>query len=358
MRRKKREGIEAITAYLWHSKRLFVILSDVYLQRIWTVFEMSAFLAAKTSNTRMGGNRSGRNLFDFQKEGGANVIVQPVALASLVPTCFVFQWVRALGDYARYNLTQWGRNGIDTDLIVALVFSVLALLQITSLVLILQRWGRTRANLKHQVETFSFNEAKCHHEPDRKQISLAVKYLAERSRLVSSEVSLQEAQEALEGHARQMVWPVMAGALSHAGIPFWDAWVIGVPVAAVALDDISVDIASGFGVNFVGLLARLVAVLNFPIVLALISISASTQSSCCWWMVGTILRVFFVTAFTSTRGWMNAQVEEYAKGQGIPRLGLLLSLVFLVQILVLWCSYGDGVKRMRRCIRRCCSRDS
>lgn len=35
---------------------------------IWTVFEMSAFLAAKTSNTRMGGNRSGRNLFDFQKD--------------------------------------------------------------------------------------------------------------------------------------------------------------------------------------------------------------------------------------------------------------------------------------------------
>ena len=26
--------VEAITAYLWHSKRLFVILSDVYLQRV------------------------------------------------------------------------------------------------------------------------------------------------------------------------------------------------------------------------------------------------------------------------------------------------------------------------------------
>eukprot|EP00913_Durusdinium_trenchii_P005453 g5081.t1 len=180
---KKREGIEAVTVFMPSQCRLKLLGP-----KLW-------------------------------QEGGANVIVQPVALASLVPTCFVFQWVRALGDYARYNLTQWGRTGDD-----------------------------------------------------------------DFKRLVSSEASLQEAQEALEGHARQMVWPVMAGALSHAGIPFWDAWVIGVPVAAVALDDISVDIASGFGVNFVGLLARLVAVLNFPIVLALISISASTQSSCCWWM--------------------------------------------------------------------------
>jgi len=44
---KKREGIEAITAYLCHSDKLFVVLSEVYLMRIWTVFEMAAFLAVK-----------------------------------------------------------------------------------------------------------------------------------------------------------------------------------------------------------------------------------------------------------------------------------------------------------------------
>ena len=43
------EGIQNITAYLKHSSTLLVLLTDVYLKKIWTVFELTEFLALKPS---------------------------------------------------------------------------------------------------------------------------------------------------------------------------------------------------------------------------------------------------------------------------------------------------------------------
>eukprot|EP00434_Breviolum_minutum_P035232 symbB.v1.2.031180.t1/scaffold3515.1/size54996/2 len=83
--------------------------------RIWTVFEMAAFLAVKHAqdlDREMDGYLSALGLrADSQSRGQlqiasekSQVIVQPVALAALVPTCFLFQLARPIGDFARYTV--------------------------------------------------------------------------------------------------------------------------------------------------------------------------------------------------------------------------------------------------------------
>ena len=44
---KKWEGIHALTSYIWHADELVVVLSEKYLDRIWTVFELISFLILK-----------------------------------------------------------------------------------------------------------------------------------------------------------------------------------------------------------------------------------------------------------------------------------------------------------------------
>jgi len=351
---KKREGIEAITAYLCRSERLFVVLSEVYLQRIWTVFEMAAFLAVNHSQCDDSEEVLPRG--DVNSVG-SRVIVQPAALALLIPACFLFQMSRPVGDYARYTLQNAERADGTQDvraMALAGVLIFLAVLMIAYLVMIIKAWGQMRAQLAHQVDTFSFASAKCHHEPDRQEISIAVKYLAERIGLVGSEDTLRQAHQALESHARQMVWPAMADALSPAGIPPCDAWLIAVPVIAVALDDIAMAtiFSTGLHVTLTSLIAHAAVALNFPIVIALVSISSCRpKRGRAYECFATILCVAATCCFLSTRGLMNAWLLDLAQGHGILRLDAILSVILVIQVLVLWCCYGSGIWHLRRC---CC----
>lgn len=354
---KKREGIEAITAYLFRSERLFVVLSEVYLQRIWTVFEMAAFLAVNHSQYNDSQDVRRMDTVNRVHRVDSRVIVQPAALALLIPACFIFQMARPVGDYARCTVVKAQMADGTQDvpaLTLAGVLIFLALFLVAYLVMIIKAWGLMRAQLAHQVDTFSFASAKCHHEPDRQEISIAVKYLAERIGLVGSEDTLRQAHQALESHARQMVWPAMADALSPAGIPPCDAWLIAVPVIAVALDDFAMAIIffPSLHVVLTSLLAHAAVALNFPIVIALVSISSCRpKRSCAYECFATLLCVAATFCFVSTRGVMNAWLLDLAQGRGIPRLDAILSVILVIQVLVLWCCYGSGIWHLRRC---CC----
>lgn len=151
-----------------------------------------------------------------------------------------------------------------------------------------------------------------------------------------------------------MVWPAMADALSPAGIPPCDAWLIAVPVIAVALDDIAMAtiFSTGLHVTLTSLIAHAAVALNFPIVIALVSISSCRPNrGRAYECFATILCVAATCCFLSTRGLMNAWLLDLAQGHGILRLDAILSVILVIQVLVLWCCYGSGIWHLRRC---CC----
>lgn len=186
----KQEGIQNITAYLQQSEALLVLLSDVYLDKIWTVFELTAFIALKPN---------------------APVIVQPLPLATIV-ACLMGLMVLAT--------TMEGVSGgtIYDHLIARRGPSILVVATIFGITAVLRCWGRAFVQLEKQLNTFSFDTAQCLHSEDREMIREACFQIA-RSGLGPA-ATLQESCETVELHARMIVPQTMHRAISPTLIPW------------------------------------------------------------------------------------------------------------------------------------------
>jgi len=327
---KQREGIEAITAYLCHSDVLLVVFSEHYLQRIWTVFELVAYLAVKEEK---------------------RVVIQPVALAPLVVVCMFLMTLRPCADVGRFNLVFFGRTREPHFLAFAVIVLSLAVCQVIIIVLNLQRWGRARARLTEQVNTFSFSSAECFNEPDRREIMHAVRYLAVKAELLPKHCTVQEACEAMEQHARESVMPLMSSALSPAGIPGSAACALSLPVMASVLDDVGVSFLAGVADTPMGLwvtlMVHLLMVFNFVVAIGLVSVTSHRpQRGRCYEAVAMTLSVCVVILFYSVR----APLRLMLLGENAQRPSFVLgvSLVVLLQALAIWCLYGNGVRRLRK----------
>lgn len=186
----KQEGIQNIAAYLRQSEALLVLLSDVYLDKIWTVFELTAFMALKPN---------------------APVIVQPLPLATIV-ACLMGLMVLA-------NTMEGVSGGTIYDHLIARRGpSILVVATIFGITAVLRCWGRDFVRLEKQLNTFSFDTAQCLHPEDREMIREACFQIA-RSGLGPA-ATLQESCETVELHARMIVPGAMHRAISLTLIPW------------------------------------------------------------------------------------------------------------------------------------------
>lgn len=154
---RKKEGIQAITAFLYHSDTLLVLFSDVYLRRLWTVFELTTFLALKPD---------------------ANIVVQPVLLG---PVVLYFVILRSLRIAEVFLIPSTLENGpsLESPTFGAIVILITVDLLGTLLgAIFLRMWGRTRSNMTQQISEFAFESAECHDEADRMEILGSIKALA------------------------------------------------------------------------------------------------------------------------------------------------------------------------------------
>ena len=169
--KKKEEGIQSITAVLSHSETLVVLYSEVYLQRLWTVFELTVFLAVKPNGL---------------------LLVQPVILGPVAFLLFVMEGFRILNAFfVPFRLEEM--TSLDPLFsVAALALMALNLLGILICAIFLRMWGRTRANMMQQISDFTFAGAKCQVEADRIEIMGAVKALARQESLVPADASTQQ----------------------------------------------------------------------------------------------------------------------------------------------------------------------
>ncbi|CAJ1362784.1 unnamed protein product [Effrenium voratum] len=218
----KMKGISQITAYLWHSNKLLILLSNNYFQRIWTVFELAAFLALKPYSPV---------LVESLDLAG---VTASASLAGLFfrPCWRVMRWYFA--DWRAH--AGWGGDAAGSGLL-ALAAGVLGFGVLIMVFKLLRGWGIMRARLQEQIENFTFAQARCSVENDRVEILSAVHHLAEESQMVEPGASVEEACAVLESRAKVLVPGCMLGALSTAGMPFKNAVMISLPRLMGILDD-------------------------------------------------------------------------------------------------------------------------
>lgn len=193
---KKQEGIHAITSYLWNSDVLVVLLSEMYLERIWTVFELVSFLLLKPYG---------------------KVHALPVELATFTILIAVFQSLRIMGELVNSYFAPVVHPGAMA--IGWIIGSILLFLFCCAMILPVRRWGRVRSQLSRQMHTFTFASSHCQQEADREEIMGALVNLAVEYKIVKETRSTKEVCEILEARAREVVPKSMQEEISLGGLP-------------------------------------------------------------------------------------------------------------------------------------------
>eukprot|EP00438_Fugacium_kawagutii_P033834 Skav235843 [mRNA] locus=scaffold1931:358179:370079:- [translate_table: standard] len=179
---KKDEGIHALTSYLWHTDELIVVLSEKYLDRIWTVFELISFFILRPSG---------------------KIDVLPVELATFVIFAAFCQSFRVMGELANAYFAPVLHPELGA--VVWLVGGALFFVFCLALVLPMRRWGRVRSRLSRQMDTFTFASSSCQQESDREEILNALTALAMEHKIVDPLASTEEVCKVLEARAREVI---------------------------------------------------------------------------------------------------------------------------------------------------------
>ena len=280
---RKRQGIQAITAFLYHSETLVVLYSEVYLRRLWTVFELTTFLALKPK---------------------ANLLVQPVILGPVTFFLVVVQSLRILEVFLVPSAWE-GLSSLDPSLCAAAgVVVALDLLGILACTVLLRTWGCIRANMESQIQQFSFAGAECHVEADRIEIMGAIKALARQEGLVPADASTKQCTQSFEILVKEKVLERMQGAFLLTGIPCRIALLMVLPSMAMVLDVSAIRIRrmraedSLKGDVAWHMLAEILQDANYelcmPIAIGLVGILSNSKKGSAFFEAGSIFLCFLL----------------------------------------------------------------
>lgn len=219
---KKWEGIHALTSYIWHADELVVVLSEKYLDRIWTVFELISFLILKPCG---------------------KISVLPVELATFIIVSACCQSFRILGELVNSYFAPVVHA--ENRTIVWILGGSLFLLFCSCLIVPMRRWGRVRSQLSKQMETFTFASSSCQHQADREEILSALVALAVDHKIVGEFATTEEVCKVLETRAREVIPQRMHDAISFGGLPARSLLIIFMPLTASELDPIAAELSVG-----------------------------------------------------------------------------------------------------------------
>jgi len=216
----KRKGIESIGAFLFHCERMVVLYSDVYLQRLWTVFELGLFLTLRQ---------------------GAPIVVVPVFMPTLVIGGFFVCSLRSIGiEVLQMRSVVEHYPDTNRSLQYALFFSVLMLTGVLA-GYVLRRWARDNHNIRRYAREFSIRKAQCADEKDRDLVQgNVIAYLRDLT-IVELSQSDDEVLSTFDRLVAKTVPRVLEKSLGHIGIPYSYIIMAQLSVAMLALEALSVD---------------------------------------------------------------------------------------------------------------------
>lgn len=138
----QRRGIEKLGAFLANSERMVVLYTDVYLKKLWTVYEVASFLTLHQQ---------------------AQMEIVPVLKAQ------VFYWVLG-GVWVANNAVVVMSRFVKSSSLLKTQFVCYALLG-PFFLLGLRRWARDKAKIRWRLSGFTVNECQCFAESDRPIVS-------------------------------------------------------------------------------------------------------------------------------------------------------------------------------------------
>eukprot|EP00401_Gymnodinium_catenatum_P040837 CAMPEP_0117484232 /NCGR_PEP_ID=MMETSP0784-20121206/14353_1 /TAXON_ID=39447 /ORGANISM="" /LENGTH=410 /DNA_ID=CAMNT_0005278801 /DNA_START=491 /DNA_END=1724 /DNA_ORIENTATION=+ len=183
----QRLGIERLGAFLCHSSSFLVLYTDLYLQRLWTVYELASFVA-----------------------------LHPMERMTFMPVSFGIVIVMSMVVFQLSNCV-----------IVLIYFSVQmdVILQLVdafafALMLIFRWWGRALASMNSRFDNFRLDQCQCTCEEDRPMVHRNIVRLMKATGHVPTDVSDQAALCSFEVLVRTSVRDTARARIGNIGLRF------------------------------------------------------------------------------------------------------------------------------------------
>lgn len=213
---RRTQGINAIPAIIAKSQSMVVILTPSALSKVWTMFEMSAFLII---------------------HGPKHLFVQPALQAKVC----VFSSFFVYG----CGLCFIGVNSIPSEGLLVWLRLLLMFVTLTAgccCIWYLFKWGLIIQRLQQQAESFNFDTAVCAFEEDRLMLKNMVMQLffddvIQDHEIETKLVRIQQLQQQLQ----IVVADTIRKALGRTGIPFRFLFCVNVALVALECDSLSTD---------------------------------------------------------------------------------------------------------------------
>lgn len=244
----QRLGIDKLAAFLAKSSNMVVIYTDVYLTKLWTVYELASFLSLHPLD---------------------HMLVIPTFVPTIFIVGLIAMYVALLldtlsGVFLKIYFTHW----------VYLAASFYGLL------LVLRGWSRDKAAMRQRLRTFSLDRCMCYCEEDRPVIYGNIAILMRSIGVAQPEATDVQAQEAFNMLVRISLPSALTASMGNIGLPYKHV----VAMFACAYWPTYLDSLAGFpaGMTVQETLADLVvSVLWTAAVLPLTVASLARWSDCC-----------------------------------------------------------------------------
>jgi len=218
----KRRGIANLAAILYRSDTLVVLYTDVYLKKLWTVYEITMYLLI---------HPRGRLVF------------QPVVFAEVVLSCiFIVTVNRAC--FAIYN-GPWVQDRLlhhmklDPELVSDQLWWFVTIPLCSIMTVALRKWAGEHAALDTGLRDFSIRHANCLSAEDRDLIEQNIAIYAKHACVVGLEATREEALTAFDALINRQIRRIFLKRVGRRGIPYRYAVTMFSIYAFYALDAVA-----------------------------------------------------------------------------------------------------------------------
>jgi hypothetical protein len=294
---RKRRGIESLAAFVRHSNKMLVIYSDIYLHKLWTVYELACFMTLQPTHKL-------RVVPVIITE----VMVKGISLFLLICVMDLFSDMNAV--HSAFGIESFGAASYVAT-------CAMILPAVVMFCRIWRKWMHELSRIHEQATSFSVFEAECFQEADRPLIHRSIAKFMKGIDAVPKDASEEVALEAFERKVHVEVPCALRVSLGRVGIRYRHACVIFLPFFLYLMDGVGLALHQGVParnilLQLVGGITSYLAV--YPVLLALIAlfmrVSLRLRSCASIWasyvataMLITVMALSWHVAEGTLRGW-------------------------------------------------------
>eukprot|EP00928_Gymnodinium_smaydae_P025654 TRINITY_DN20374_c0_g1_i1.p1 TRINITY_DN20374_c0_g1~~TRINITY_DN20374_c0_g1_i1.p1 ORF type:complete len:563 (-),score=47.78 TRINITY_DN20374_c0_g1_i1:286-1821(-) len=203
----KRRGIEKLAAFLFRSNNMLVLYSDVYLQKLWTVYEICTYLI----------------LFPSRFPILRPLFMPKVVVFSIVTVC-IYQITEVLGNIIVVSIEpmEFGSYGSLQDpfeMQVWIFWACHFLFWFVS-AMACRRWSEEQTQMRSRLEHFSIQAADCFCEEDRQVVESNIITFATYFQLADRGSDRDDTLASFDNLVRCRVPQALEASIGITGIPY------------------------------------------------------------------------------------------------------------------------------------------